>query len=151
MMPVDQPGPRRRGAPIERFGGAEAVARVVDAFYDRVEADPELRAVFPRDLEAGREKQKAFLEEWLGGERRYSTQHGHPMLRRRHFPFVIGRRHAERWLQHMAEAMRACEVDPDVAAEVLQRLEPLAYHMVNEGEDVPREPFAPPRPPFPPR
>ena len=125
---------------FERLGGREAVERIVDAFYDRVEHDPELRPIFPEDLRSGREKQKLFLEQWLGGEDRYAQLHGPPMLRRRHFPFVISERAAERWLRHMAEALRECGVPPDAASEMLAGLTPLARQMVNEGEDVPREP-----------
>ena len=126
---------------FELVGGRQGVARIVDAFYDRIEADAELRPIFPPNLGPGREKQKLFLEQWLGGEPRYSERYGHPRLRRRHFPFVIGEAAARRWLGHMRAAMLGCELDPRVVDAVLERLEPLALHMVNEGQDVPREPL----------
>ena len=126
---------------FERIGGRATVERVVDAFYARVEADAELRAVFPTDLGPGRAKQKLFMEQWLGGEPLYSQRHGDPRLRRRHFPFVISERAAGRWLRHMSEALRECDVDADVRAEMLAGLGPLAHQMVNEGEPVPREPL----------
>ena len=110
------------------------MARIVDAFYERVVRDPELRPIFPRDLCPGREKQKLFLEQWLGGAERYSERNGPAMLRRRHSPFVISERAAERWLHHMTEALRECDVPPDVASEMLAGLGPLARRMVNEGE-----------------
>ena len=72
-----------------RLGGREALARLVDAFYSRIERDPELRPIFPEDLAPGREKQKRFLEQWLGGEPRYAQRYGEPALRRRHLPFPI--------------------------------------------------------------
>ena len=124
---------------FERLGGREVVARIVDAFYERVALDPELRPIFPRDLRPGREKQKLFLEQWLGGAERYSERYGPAMLRRRHLPFVISERAAERWLQHMTETLRECDVPPDVASEMLAGLGPLARRMVNEGEGVPLE------------
>ena len=126
---------------FDRIGGHAAVERVVDAFYARVEADAELRAVFPADLGPGRAKQKLFMEQWLGGESLYSQRYGDPRLRRRHFPFVISERAAGRWLRHMSEALRECDVDADVRAEMLAALGPLAHQMVNEGEPVPREPL----------
>ncbi len=126
---------------FDRIGGRAAVERVVDAFYVRVEADAELRAVFPADLGPGRAKQKLFMEQWLGGEPLYARRYGDPRLRRRHFPFVITERAAGRWLRHMSEALRECDVDVDVRAEMLEGLGPLAHHMVNEGESVPREPL----------
>ena len=126
---------------FELAGGRAGVARIIDAFYDRIEADPELRPIFPADLGSGREKQKLFFEQWLGGEPRYSERHGHPRLRRRHFPFVISEAAAHRWLGHMRAALLTCEVAPPVVDAILERLEPLALHMVNEGQDVPREPL----------
>jgi len=124
-----------------RMGGREGVQRLVADFYRRVEADPELRPVYPEDLGPGRAKLTLFMEQWLGGEAQYSKLYGHPRLRVRHFPFVIGERHAERWLQHMGEAMSACGVSADDAHVVFERLSPLAHHMVNEGQDVPRVPL----------
>ena len=107
----------------------------------RSEADPELRAVFPPgDLEAGRRKQVLFMEQWLGGEPLYSEQFGHPRLRRRHFPFVIDERAAGLWLRHMGEAFRAVGVGEQEMAEVFADLGPLARHMINAGQDVPRTP-----------
>ncbi|MSQ41874.1 MAG: hypothetical protein EXR65_02415 [Dehalococcoidia bacterium] len=135
-------GPRAGGPTLfERAGGRAAVERIVERFYDRIERDPELRPLFPADLAAGLEKQRLFLEQWLGGEERYSQRYGHPRLRRRHFPFVISERAAGRWLRHMAEALREAGVPEDARAEMLAGLRPLAHHMVNEGQDVPRAPL----------
>ena len=129
-----------RTTPFERLGGREAVRELIEDFYRRVADDPELRPLFPADLEPGIEKQQLFMEQWLGGAPLYSQAHGQPMLRRRHFPFVISRAHAERWLSHMRAALHAVGAARELVDEVLQRLEPLAFHMVNEGQDVPRGP-----------
>ena len=71
------------------WGVTPSGAQSVEEFYRRVEADEELRRLFPEDLTEGREKQALFLEQWLGGEPRYSELYGHPRLRMRHFPFLI--------------------------------------------------------------
>lgn len=139
-MPFESDRPTPRDTPFVRLGGRAVVERVVEAFYRRVEADPELRPMFPADLEPGIRRQQLFLEQWLGGAPRYFEERGNPMLRRRHFPFVIGARGAELWLRHMREALEECGAERVVVEEIMQRLEPLAYHMVNEGQDVPREP-----------
>jgi len=136
-IPPRQPTPRQPNL-WERVGGREVVERVVAEFYDRVEADAELRALFPDDMTAGRIKQAEFLEQWLGGEARYSAKYGHPRLRMRHFPFVIDQRGAGLWLRHMAEALRAGGVGETEIAEILNGLGPLARHMVNVDDDVPR-------------
>lgn len=142
QVPPQPREPATRQANLwERVGGREVIERVVAEFYDRVEADPELRPMFPEDMTEGREKQAEFLEQWLGGEMRYSAKYGHPRLRIRHFPFVISQRAAGRWLRHMAEAMRVAGVGEQERAEILNGLGPLARHMVNADDDVPREPL----------
>ncbi|GAB4332704.1 MAG: globin [Dehalococcoidia bacterium] len=130
-----------RGSLLDHIGGPNAVNAIVEDFYRRVEADPPLRAIYPEDLEPGKNKLKLFFEQWLGGRPVYSEKYGHPRLRRRHYPFVIDEAAAGRWLKHMREAMRANGVAPDDLAIIFDRLAPLARHMVNAGEDVPREPL----------
>lgn len=117
------------------------MSRIVEGFYRRVEADPELRAIYPEDLEPGKSKLTLFFEQWLGGPETYSELYGHPRLRRRHFPFVIDERAAGRWLRHMREAMTEEGVSPEVQRVIFEALGPLAHHMVNAGQDVPRTPF----------
>ena len=126
---------------FEQIGGRPAVEAIVNDFYRRVEADAPLRAVYPENLAPGRVKLILFLEQWLGGEPRYSDRFGHPRLRRRHFPFVIDEDAAERWLTHMRAAFEAADVGEKEMAIVFERLGPLAHHMVNADEDVPRDPL----------
>jgi len=114
------------------------VRAIVEDFYRHVEADAELRSVYPEDLTPGKEKLALFLEQWLGGPPAYSEIHGHPRLRMRHFPFVIGDRHAGKWLRYMRMAMQENNVPAEDVDLIFSRLGPLARHMVNEGQDVPR-------------
>lgn len=123
--------PRTR---FERLGGRDALEAIVHTFYDRIEADPELRPVFPPDLRPGRDKQAAFLEQWMGGEPRYSRIYGEPALRRRHRPFAITERGAECWLGHFAAALEAHEVEEALAREIMDALRPIALRMVNTTE-----------------
>lgn len=124
-----------------RIGGRAGVEGLTDDFYGAVAADAFLRALYPADLRPGREKLALFLEQWLGGEQRYSERRGHPRLRRRHFPFVIGEAHADRWLAHMRAALEGRALAADDLDAIWSRMEPLARHMVNAGEDVPRDPL----------
>ena len=128
-------------SPFDRFGGRTRVAAIVDDFYARVAADPVQRAIYPEDLEPGIRKLKLFLEQWLGGPSVYSDLYGHPRLKRRHFPFVIDELAAGRWLRYMREAMTAQGVGVDEQAAIFKGLGPLAHHMVNVDEDIPREPL----------
>lgn len=127
--------------PFERVGGRETVEAIVETFYDAVAADAPLRAIYPDDLTPSREKLALFLEQWLGGEPRYSERYGHPRLRRRHFPFVIAEHHARAWLTHMRAALESQHVTGEEFDAIWGRLEPLAHHMVNAHEDVPRDPL----------
>ncbi len=126
---------------LASVGGAEGVDTIVEAFYRRIEADQQMRAIYPHDLEPGKEKLKLFLVQWLGGPPKYTERYGHPRLRMRHFPFVIGDLHAGRWLRYMREAWTEHGVPHDVQSVVFERLGPLARHMVNDKDDVPRTPL----------
>lgn len=126
---------------FERFGGEAGVAALIEEFYTRVEADPDIRRVYPEDLDPGKRKLTIFFTQWLGGPAIYTQQFGHPRLRRRHFPFVIDELAAGRWLKHMRGAMQHRGIGAADIDFVFSRLGPLAHHMVNAGEDVPREPL----------
>ena len=123
------------------MGGREIIDDVVEHFYQLVQNNEELRSLFPSDLSEGKEKQKLFIEQWLGGESRYSDLYGHPRLRRRHFPFMITERLAGLWLRHMIESFRCCGIEEPELAEVIAIFGPMAKHMVNVDDDVPREPL----------
>ena len=120
--------------PFERLGGREVLHRIIDDFYARIDADAELRPIFPDDLVPGREKQKLFLEQWLGGEPLYERAHGPPMMRRRHLPFAITVPAAERWLAHFEGALVADGTDEALATEIMTALRPVAMRMVNTRE-----------------
>lgn len=126
---------------LDLIGGPGTVEQVVDRFYDRVADDPILRAIYPEDLAPGRAKLKLFLIQWLGGPPLYSQRFGHPRLRRRQYPFVIDERAAERWLVLMRDALGQAGVPSPLCEVIDRRLTPLAYHMVNANDDVPREPL----------
>jgi len=124
-----------------RAGGAEGISRIVESFYRRIETDEHMRPIYPDDLEPGKENLKLFLAMWLGGPQTYTERFGHPRLRIRHFPFVIDDLAAGRWLRYMRQAWEEEGVPEDVVSVVFERFGPLAHHMVNAGQDVPREPL----------
>lgn len=121
--------------PFAAIGGEEAVRRLVDVFYDRVEAtSPVLRAMLPESLDETREKLTAFMVGWLGGPPRYVERFGHPQLRMRHFPFSIGEVEAEEWMRCMRVAFTDCALDPVLAGFLDGRLEGLARHLINRAD-----------------
>src|SRR6516162_9412670 len=94
----------------EAVGGEETFRRLVHRFYQEVAQDPLLRPVYPsRDLGPAEEHLRLFLVQYWGGPGTYSEQRGHPRLRMRHAPFVIGAPERDRWLRHMGDALTALE------------------------------------------
>jgi hemoglobin len=89
----------------ERIGGMETFRRLADAFYTRIEQDPCLRPMFPKDLIRPRERQALFLAEFFGGPAGYTQKHGKQSLVCSHAPFPIGPDKAQAWLAHMFAAL----------------------------------------------
>jgi hemoglobin len=113
-------------------GGEPWFEGLVDRFYTGVESDPVLRPLYPDDdLTAARAHLTGFLVQYWGGPGTYSEQRGHPRLRMRHGPFAIGPAERDAWYAHMAAAVRAGGLDPDVEREVLSYFEMAANHLVN--------------------
>jgi hemoglobin len=100
---------------FEVIGGEARVKALVERFYDLMDLEPAyaaLRAVHGSDLTRAREKLFMFLCGWLGGPQHYTERFGHPRLRARHMPFVIGNRERDQWLACMDQAMGEVSV-PD--------------------------------------
>lgn len=123
--------------PYELLGGDEAVRRLVDRFYDLMDAAPEaahIRAMHARSLKVSREKLYLFLAGWLGGPPLYVERFGHPMLRARHLPFPIGVQARDEWLWCMDQALDEQEM-PEMLREYLKdRFRGVADHMRNRME-----------------
>jgi hemoglobin len=102
----------------ELVGGTEAFIELVERFYERVERDPPLRAVYPEDLEPGKRHLALFLSQYWGGPRTYDQERGHPRLRRRHAPFVVTPDGAARWATHMLAAIASMDF-PEPAEQAL--------------------------------
>ncbi len=117
---------------FERIGGRSVVAGIIDGLYDRIEKDAELRPMFTRTLAPERMKQKAFMEEWMGGEPDYTRHHAYGGIKNRHGHIHITRASADRWLTHMTASLRDHIGDEPLVAEVLYVLRPLAHGLVNE-------------------
>jgi len=120
--------------PYEAIGGAETVAKLVDAFYPRVQAHPELAPLFPADITSVRDRQYLFLTQFLGGPPLFTEQHGHPMLRARHAPHRITPAGARAWLGCMEAAMDDIGLTGDMRDFIFQRLTTTAQHMVNNAD-----------------
>lgn len=120
-----------------QMGGATTIRRLVEAFYPRVQADPDIGPLFPDDITPVMEKQFMFLSQFFGGPALYNEAYGHPMLRQRHLPFPIDERRARAWLRCMAAALDEINLAEEVREQVFQRLSFTAAHMINTPERQP--------------
>lgn len=119
----------------EAIGGQPTIDKIVDAFYPKVYADPEISHLFQGDMEEIKRKQRLFLPQLLGGPPLYSQEFGPPAMRQRHLPFEITPTRAKCWLRCMKEALQEVEIYETEAGQTLfNHLTQIAYIMVNTEE-----------------
>ena len=96
--------------PFEQLG-EDGFASLVAAFYRRVREDDILAPLYPEsDWESAEQRLSDFLVFRFGGPQRYIEERGHPRLRMRHAPFVIGVAERDRWLELMEASMEETKV-----------------------------------------
>ena len=119
----------------DAVGGTPFFDDLVDGFYAGVSADQLLRPIYPEDLTDSRRHLAAFLTQYWGGPSTYSEERGHPRLRMRHAPFVIGEAERDAWLHHMLgslDAVSAARGTPeDAVARIRAYLTDVADFLVN--------------------
>jgi hemoglobin len=103
-------------------GGDEFFAELVERFYAGVAQDPVLRPLYPDDLGEPKRHLTGFLVQYWGGSQAYSEERGHPRLRMRHAPFVIGPAERDAWLRHMVAALDSLVSERELLPEAEQRL-----------------------------
>ncbi|APC47521.1 globin [Virgibacillus halodenitrificans] len=124
----------RPGSIYEAIGGADAIHRIVQAFYKRVGVHPKLIPIFPEDLTETARKQTLFLTQFFGGPPLFSEERGHPMMRRRHLPFEITPTRRDAWLECMKEALEEAEIEDPYRTAIFEKLTLTANHMMNTPE-----------------
>jgi hemoglobin len=128
----------------EAVGGTPFFERLVDAFYEGVEADALLRPMYPADdMDGARHRLMLFLVQYWGGPTTYMEERGHPMLRARHMPFPIGSAERDHWLLHMAAAVERTTEPGEVRDALMNYFVPAAEAMRNDAG--PGLHIAPPR------
>ncbi len=120
---------------FQAVGGAETFDRVVERFYAGVAANPVLRPMYHPALDESRRRLSLFLQQYFGGPAAYSEERGHPRLRMRHAPFVVGEPERDAWLRHMNAALDALVtergIDPQIEARMLEYFAMAADAMIN--------------------
>ena len=119
----------------ERVGGEPFFVDLVDRFYLGVAGDPLLRPLYPDDLVESSRHLALFLMQYWGGPGTYGEERGHPRLRMRHVPFVIGPAERDAWLRHMLAALLELESASRISAadalELRDYLDMAANSLVN--------------------
>jgi len=121
-------------------GGSDAVRRLIDAFYDRVEADDLLAGFFPGGVH---ERHRDHVTDWwcevLGGATRYTERHGgYPTMLAHHRDLAITGEQRLRFATTMSRAADDAGLpdDPEFRAALVGYLEwgtRLAQHNSQPG------------------
>ncbi len=112
--------------------GEDGFQRLVAAFYRRVAHDTVLNTLYPKEDMPGAERRlRMFLVQFFGGPTLYSAERGHPRLRMRHAPFVIGQKERDAWMQNMLAAMEEADIPEPAYSELRSYFEKTATFLMN--------------------
>ena len=120
--------------PYEMIGGEQTLHNLVDRFYFYMDTLPEaqgIRAIHQHNLSSAKDKLFKFLSGWLGGPNLFIEEFGHPMLRARHLPFLIGKSERDQWMLCMNKALAELAMDSQLRINFQNALQYLATHMIN--------------------
>ncbi len=110
----------------EWAGGGPAVARMINAFYDRVEHDDLLSVLFPGGVSTDhREHVSVWWSEVLGGPSDYTAMGGYPRMLAHHLGLDISVEQRRRFVSLMSMAADDAELpdDPEFRAAIIGYLE----------------------------
>jgi hemoglobin len=116
---------------IYREIGEDKIQLLAKLFYSEVEKQPDLRALYPTDLEGAEERLYLFLLQVFGGPQTYSEQRGHPRLRMRHLDWKIDAHMRNVWLNSMLKSLDKIDIDQEVKEHMQSYFVKAANHMVN--------------------
>jgi hemoglobin len=125
----------RENTPYTLLGGDEAVRRLVDRFYDLMDADPELRelrAMHATDLTPMRQKLFEFMSGWLGGPPLYFARPDSACIVSAHRPFKIGAKEKDQWLSAMFRSLAETNLDQHTRDLIQQALNRMAEAFRNQ-------------------
>lgn len=106
----------------EVVGGDGFFIELVERFYAGVAEDPLLVHMYPDDLTEPKRNLANFLIQYWGGSQTYAAERGHPRLRMRHAPFVIGPAERDAWFRNMVAALNSLVAEHDILPEAEQRM-----------------------------
>lgn len=103
---------------FDAVGGIPFFERLGSLFYEQVRQDEVLLRMYPEPDNLGPAQARItyFLVQYWGGPTTYSEARGHPRLKMRHAPFVVGEVERDHWLAAMTHALDVLQPAPDVRA-----------------------------------
>ena len=119
-------------------GERAGITRLVDAFYDVMDALPEaarIRRMHPRDLTESRDKLARFLCGWLNGPKLFSEKYGPIKLPSAHAHLPVGPEDRDAWLLCMERALAEQDYAPDFVAYLMRELAKPAQRIVEVSRD----------------
>jgi hemoglobin len=120
-------------APFDLVGGKSRVRKIVDRFYDLMDAEPEyktLRALHAADLSPMRDSLADFLMAWLGGPRDWFAQRPDACIMSAHRQIGIDKDVAGQWITAMDRAIAEGPVPPALGTRMSEALAGMARAMV---------------------
>ncbi len=119
--------------PYDLLGGRAVIQRIVDRFYDLMDAEPRfaaLRAMHAPDLAPMRASLAGFLSGWAGGPRDWFEANPGKCMMSAHGGLAITRETAKQWVEAMEQAVAECDLgDHKVAKLMLERFQMMARGM----------------------
>ena len=112
--------------------GPVKLRELVDKFYDIVFYDSEIAHLFDVNNSIIRDKQFAFLSQFLGGPMKYTEQYGQPKMRSRHIVHSIGEAEKDEWLRCMRKAINSVFLDRELGNALFNCFPQVARHMMNK-------------------
>lgn len=119
------------------IGGRPVVEAIAHSFYDIMETDPmaqELLAIHPQPIDELRDTFFVYLMMWMGGPDEFQPRYGHPRLRARHLSVTVTPALKAQWMYCMRKAVMQHVPNLTLANKILQPLDQLADHMVNQPD-----------------
>jgi hemoglobin len=130
-----QQAPTPENTPYQMMGGEQGARALSDRFYDIMATDEYAKPLYdmhPQPLDRIRQVFFEFLSGWLGGPSLFEQNHGQPMLRKRHMPFLIDQNLRDQWMYCMNKTLDI-EIDNPLLREGLKNsFAQLASHMINQ-------------------
>lgn len=125
--------PEKQPTLYERVGGDQAIAELIQEFYDRVVADPDLKPFFKNaSMDKIRRMQRQFFSAALDGPITYTgkplsfVHHGRGITKH-HFALYVG---------HLIDVLEGREIQDQDVQDIISRINTYAYEITGDAGSV---------------